>query len=205
MREVKRVVVVGVYGDPCRNPRVLEDLSLTLFYSLIVSHGIRIDTILVTLFGDKIVVLDGRRLKHLYPQKKSLEGFVKAVYCKEKQLAGTLISYTNINNVIRPILNSCSKVLLMDVLTGKSGRSSYKTISNIVDFLSKRNRDVDCIVVSVEGVGGILRLKFAGKIILETNMSRIPEAIAVAHYVLDIAYGALLRRRGEVVYAENYL
>jgi hypothetical protein len=73
--EVRGYRRVHVYADP----RDLLDVARFIAGALLLSHGIRRDTVAVVKLGDSWLVAPGDRVRHLRPDEETLEGWIKAV------------------------------------------------------------------------------------------------------------------------------
>ena len=69
---------------------LVDKLSRIALYTLIVSHGIRIDTHLLVRVPFTCICFNGYKLRHLYPQEKSLKGFMNAILYKNKTYPGIM-------------------------------------------------------------------------------------------------------------------
>ncbi len=172
--------------DPCVEVR---DLSLVLLNVFLVSRGIRIDTRLLisnTRTGDTILI-DGYRLRHLYPQESSLLGFAKAIFCKNKELPG--VEYN------RGIEIYGSAAVLYPASHGYTiwGKPVELGYTYYIVLLDKRTRII--------GAGS----RETPRIPVKVPMGIPRHYIAsIMNYVLDTWVGALVRRKGEVVRYGGY-
>jgi hypothetical protein len=72
------------------NPQNIEEAALFLTSSLLLSHGIRRDTVSIICFRNKTIVLPGDRARHLRPDMESAKGWIKAVLFKRRNLGATV-------------------------------------------------------------------------------------------------------------------
>ncbi len=190
MKYKKRIILVEI-NNPCRD---IEKTSSILLYSLVVSRGIRVDTILVTLTHDKMVLLEGKQLRHLYPQENSLKGFVKAVYCKEKRLPGVKYIEKDMGTLEKLITSECMRTIILRPW----GKGQPVHPCELYPIF----KNADCIVIDTCGKQ-LLPEESRQTIMLKGINENTVKAIAITHYIIDIACGALIRRKGEIVYARG--
>lgn len=191
MRYVKRIVVVEV-EDPRTSTKYLSHI---LLYTFIVSRGIRIDTTLITIGPREVVVLEGSKLRHLYPQESSLEGFVKTVYCRGKLLPGVRRLDRKHTRIPGVFTRECRRALIVTPEGGKP--------ENPCSLMYRIHPDVDCLVVDLTKKQLLSKEELHRVVFRGINSSNPVEAIAVIQFILDTMYGALIRRKGDVVYVRG--
>jgi len=169
----------------------LEELTIIILYSLIISHGIRVDTRLWLVRDQETVyVLEGYNLRHLYPHKKSLEGFVKKVVMRNRNVPGTkLYPYSVIKYLINEadltIVNS-KHIHSINYIHHPLLKIPFKTHYNIViDFNGNADDTVDHVIV--------------------INDDYIPSFITKAHYLIDVIIGGWVRRHGGIEYYRSII
>ncbi|RLG82935.1 MAG: hypothetical protein DRO40_06355 [Thermoprotei archaeon] len=165
-------------ANPCLD---LEIISHVLLNTFIVSHGIRIDTILYLLSTEKTYVINGFKLRHLYPQQSSLRGFAKAVFCKNKELPGVRINHNIVlKDQIAILYPSGNGLSIADNPIG-----SYEEIVIVLNngryFREFLLRDIPKIPICIP------------------RKASIGTTITIINYVLDTWYGTVVRRKGKVI------
>ena len=176
---------------------VLEKTLLTdiLFYSLLTSHGIRVDTKLWLISSEKYAyVLDGYELRHLYPQEQSLTGFIEKVVLRKRVIPGLrlypislldeIMGKNEICIVKTPIGTQCC---LNNLFHGFHGFKASIQSKHRVFIVDSRKAMYTCLK------HGIVRFIYE---------KYTPSFIVKTHYLLDILIGGWVRRHGEIKYYE---
>lgn len=171
-----RIVMVK-QEDPCSSAAELKNIIL---YSLIISHGIRVDTDLLVSTGNLLFLLKGSDLRHLHAQEESILGFVRTVFCKHSLPPGVRLFTTGASH----LLMEPGNVLLTS--QGERVVENPQAIPLSKHFVIANPRELPGSVFN--GLEGVVKLP------VNNNL----ELIIVAHYVLDRAYGAWVRRRGRI-------
>uniref|UniRef100_A0A7C2FZ17 Uncharacterized protein n=1 Tax=Thermosphaera aggregans TaxID=54254 RepID=A0A7C2FZ17_9CREN len=172
----RRTVIVR-REDPCKEAGELKNFIL---YSLIISHGIRVDTDLLVSTGNLLYQLSGSELRHLHAQEESILGFVKTVFCRHALPPGVRMFTTGATH----LLAEPGYVLL----TGQGVRVAEKpqTIPLNKHFVIADPRELSGPVSN--GLEDVVKLP----------VSNMLELVIIAHYVLDRAFGAWVRRHGRI-------
>ncbi len=170
----------------------VDSLSLVkdaLLYGLCVSHGIRIDTIIYLIYSDRnVYIFNGEKLRHLYPHKKSLEGFIYSVFIKHKYPPGVSITSIEIvkkdclendlivlDNIVKPTYNALIYNISSVIYPSRIIISTWKTLSYITGY-------IDNVFIIRENI--------------------LANYIVKTHYLLDTIYGGWIRRYGRIEYRE---
>ncbi|MEM0378087.1 MAG: hypothetical protein QXP68_03940 [Thermosphaera sp.] len=170
-------IVLARTSDSCSELNYLKNIIL---YSLLVSHGIRVDTELWVLADNLLVKLNGLELRHLHSQDDSLVGFVKSVFCRHKFPPGVeLASRSELKKVI-----GHDAVLLTarhgGMISPQLPVSASKTfvIALGYDLTTREQKDFEYII--------------------KLPVENMIELVNIAHYILDRAFGAWVRRHGRI-------
>ncbi len=165
--------------DPCIEYDLVSHILLNTF---IVSHGIRVDTRLYIVSRKHTYMIDGYELRHLYPQESSLRGFSKAIFCRNKLLPGVHIDHSLKSVGDKAALMHPSHNGLSVLDKPPDHYSGFYIILNNPDYFNN---------------------------MFPTNTPRIhikiprglsiSSTITIINYVLDTWYGAVIRRKGEVI------
>jgi len=171
---IKRRFIIEVYDE--------ESLEKTILHSLLLSHGIRVDTTTIIVHGHTMYVFDGYLLKHLYPQKSSLEGFVKSVFRRARFPLGVSIYPASI---LTWFLMDSELLILNQYPYITSNRFSLKPLR------------------SIAVLWGISLVNMVGdKDIFIVRENDLDKYIVKTHYLIDSIYGGWVRRYGENQYRE---
>lgn len=177
MKPPKRVFLYYI-DDPCS---FIEQVSQLLLNTFILSHGIRVDTVLYIVSRDKSYLLNGFKLRHLYPQESSLKGFAKSIFCKNKEFPG----------------------VYMDV--GLRIRGKAAVIYPLEEGLSIKDRPINwfkyvIVVLNCREYLNDLLLESIVEIpILVPRNISIGSTVTIINYILDTWYGAIVRRKGKII------
>ncbi len=179
----------------------IDKLSKILLYTLMVSHAIRIDTVLVIEYGKKCYILKGEELRHLYPQEKSLQGFVKTIFYKEKKMPGVYI--VRDKELLKKII-SCNKALIVKY----AGNKPKQVFMTCTRELIQEN---DCIIIPLYSLECFLKdilgyMNCNNISYLDISVGKygsIEQLVTIVHYVIDINLGGWIRRKGEVRYVKG--
>ncbi len=177
MIKPKRLFIVRI-DDPCSS---LETSSHILLYTLMVSHGIRVDTGLYIIAKEHTYFFNGLKLRHLYPQESSLKGFSKAVFCKHHRLPGV---YFNRDLFVK---GSCCVFIESSSGLGLRDKPPCTSVDYLViplDTLDVLERMIENIVCRV-----YVRVSRDKGLLYRIN---------AINYLLDTWYGAWVRRKGVV-------
>ncbi len=152
-----------------------------ILYSLASSHSIRIDTILYMGTRKTYVKLEGSALRHLYPQKRSLEGFVKKIICGGRKAPGVArVSSIQVRNIRAAIVPGSTNTPLYTALSVLGNTCSGNILVTNNDSLAPH--DAPRIMISP---------------------SYAPYFITASHYIIDQAIGAAIRRKGRIEHREQ--
>lgn len=163
-----------------------QEFERILLYSMIVSHGIRVDTFLYVVDKGVIYTFSGYELRHLYPQKRSIEGFISKVLKKVTPPGVRILpSY-----VVQHVVDSADYYVIQ--CSCPSSTSPKKLVSplNIVilakSYLEKYKYLYSRLPAPYLCVDSRDQADFINK----------------SHYILDLAFGAWIRRLGRIEYKE---
>jgi len=173
---------------------LVEDRKLvadTILASLLVSHGIRVDTYLWLVSGNTVYVLSGSELKHLYPQEKSILGFVESAVFKKKPMPGVAIYPKTVLD--RELESGFICIKPCYTVLDYSPGYWYTVYSSIT--IQPRWKVVIVASRSLEYLN--TPLCYQNLVIREEFQ---PLFIAKSHYIVDIACGAWVRRYGRIEY-----
>ncbi|ABN69874.1 hypothetical protein Smar_0773 [Staphylothermus marinus F1] len=182
-----RTVIVSI-NNPCKN---LETVKNIVLHSLLVSHGIRIDTILYILDHTRKIAysLNGYKLRHLYAEEKSLRGFINKFFCGNKLFVGTNIYPSSIfsmeNNSYDLVLTNSSKYYLDEKLIAWSPLTN--TLFNI-------------LIIDNYSMKHLYQLRYST--ILTVKAPDTVSFIIFSHHIIDKAFGGWIRRYGRIEYRE---
>lgn len=184
---LKRTIIVSV-EDACNNLMTVKNIVL---HSLLVSHGIRVDTILYILDLSRNIVysLNGYELRHLYAQEKSLIGFINSLFCKGKLFVGTNIYPESI--------------LFMDA-------DKYDLVLTVKDEVFLRRKQylwiplpsVPSSILIIDNASMKHLSPIIQSTILAIESTDAASFIVFSHYLIDKTYGGWIRRYGKIEYRE---
>ena len=180
-------VFIKYFENPCIE---LREAANTLLYTLLVSHGIRVDTSLYIVSMENTWVFHGEELRHLYPQEKSLHGFTKTIFCKNKLLPGVyLVEAIELKGdycLIYPSINQ-----------------GYTVLDKPPSILEK----VDTLVIVLDRIDSLKLSREKHYCIIYARTYRekpIEYTITSINYLLDAWFGARIRRKGVIIEYEGY-
>ncbi|MET1159379.1 MAG: hypothetical protein ABWW65_00290 [Thermoprotei archaeon] len=166
-----------------------DELAEILLYGLIVSHGIRVDTEIRILKDKYVYVVRGIELRHLYPQKKSLLGFVDKIVLREKIVPGTHIE---------PLSKTLKEVLCADLYIIRSSSIRPRTIYYSIS-LPKLVYD-KIVIIDEDVLEEINDLEWVTSPCIYIKTGNSTWFIVQSHYLIDISHGGWIRRRGKIEY-----
>jgi hypothetical protein len=172
----RRTVIVK-QDDPCS---AVDELKNIILYSLIISHGIRVDTDLVVSAGNLLFQFTGSDLRHLHAQEESILGFVRTVFCKQVLPPG-----------FRLLTKGASHLLIESGSVLMTSRDERVLVNPQTIPLNKH-----FVIASPWMLPDTVSSSLESVVKLPVN--NMLELIIVAHYVLDRALGAWVRRHGRV-------
>ncbi len=175
---VRRIILTYI-ENPCLGLEYVKKITL---YSLLVSHGIRIDTALIISSSNYTVYLDGYAQKYLYAHDKSLRGYLYKILCKGKTYPGVKLYPRNYEEYIINTQNG-TKTL---VLKGKPIQSKPPLTDNYVITIFNT----------------MIKNKNTYDHLFTINAHNELSLINVAHYLLDIWLGSWIRRKGRIDWFE---
>jgi len=178
----KRIVLLRAY-NPCST---IEAFKHHILYALTISYGIRVDTVVAIGTGRQAVVLTGYGLKHFHPQEKSLSHFLESILCKNKLYPGVSLIPLNI------LMNAISSNTAVEILARRRGYDE---------------KSIPCHLKLPGLPPKIVLINVSGEKILDNEQSMCletpvppdkPYFIIASNYILDLAYGTWVRRRGKI-------
>ncbi len=169
-----RIIYTSI-PDPCGSLDYLKPLVL---YSLLVSHGIRIDTRLVISSSKYVLVLDGFNQKYLHAQDKSLEKYLARITCEKISYPGVYF-YSKRYSLLSPLSPPSIITIITNRKTGQFSRPNPMPHSYFV--ITSEEEVIDQMVAD-----HVLLVDAANELSL----------INTAHYLLDTWHGAWIRRMG---------
>lgn len=169
----------------------IEELSLIILYSLIVSHGIRVDTRLWFIKNHKTVyMLEGYGLRHLYPHEKSLKGFIRKIVSKNKIIPGTkLYPYT----IFKERFTDADLIIVNERINHLFYSVSIPSKNPPIHIRTRYN-----IIITTSKI--LNHLKEYSKQTIFISEKYIPLFIIKSHYFIDTIIGGWVRRYGEIKY-----
>ncbi len=179
---MKRIIITR--ADPCGGPGEKREAEHIIINSLLLSHAIRIDTRLYLIAAGRerrrATALDGETLRHLYPQRRSLRGFINKILCRGRAAPGIIYGDA-----------PPSKVDVAIVSAPGSREQYYEAISKLASMNPR--------LVAITPDQTLWSGEAAQTIKL--SIRHPPYFIAVSHYIIDQALGYSIRRRGRILYA----
>jgi len=178
----KRIVLLRA-DNPCN---MIEGLKHHVLYALTISYGIRVDTVVAIVTGRQAIVFSGYGLKHFHPQEKSLSHFLESILCSDKLYPGVSLIPLDI------LINNISNNITIEIMAQHKDYNEQKTL---------------CFQKLPELPPKIILINASGKKILGNAQSLClktpappnkPYFIIASNYILDLAYGTWVRRRGKI-------
>ncbi|ADI31176.1 hypothetical protein [Staphylothermus hellenicus] len=183
----QRTIIVSI-NNLCNNIETIKNIVL---HSLLISHGIRIDTTLYIIDHTRKIVysLNGYELRHLYAEEKSLKGFITRFFCENKLFVGTNIYPLSIFSMKN---NSYDLVLTTSV----QNYSDEKIIvwSPLTSIL------FNILIIDNYSMKHLNLLRYST--ILTVKAPDIVSFIIFSHYIIDKVFGGWIRRYGRIEYRE---
>ncbi|OYT40855.1 MAG: hypothetical protein B6U89_00915 [Desulfurococcales archaeon ex4484_58] len=179
MNYIPTRILIYYTNNVCSDPFI----EALLLYGLLVSRGIRIDT-RVYIINDKIIYgLDGYKLRHLHPQRRSLRGFIEKIICSDREAPGFKIYPLS----MLPFFTSSSLIITHSF-------NSYLDHKKLINFRKYILIDKDSLNYLENLIYVNTRDYFS---IRERNKLFF---IIKSHYILDTIIGGWIRRLGEIKY-----
>ncbi len=178
MNTTARRIVLTRIENPCRELNYVKKITL---YSLLVSHGIRVDTALIISSNNHTVYLDGYAQKYLYAHDKSLKGYLYKIFCEGKTYPGVRLYSRNYEKYLINYQNGTTTL----IIKGKPILSRLPLTDNyIITYLNTPaiNKNYDHLFI--------------------VNAYNELSLINITHYLLDTWLGAWIRRKGRIDWFE---
>ncbi len=174
----QRIIIYHI-DDPCRRIDVLKYIVLN---SLLVSHGIRIDTSLYIIDEDDGVayILNGYNQRYLYAHDRSLHRYIEKIFCRLKTYPGVYLFSPKV--LLSTILPDPRSILFIH--TDEFHRPSPNTPPPPLSGIRK------VIIVDRQLDSGGAKIFYRSKTFISTIIS--------IHHILDLILGAWIRRRGRI-------
>ncbi len=181
-----RRIFVFETRDPCKEIGKLKTLIL---YALAVSYGIRIDTLVILYSTPMSILLNGFGLRHFHPQDRSLTRFLESILCKNKSYPGVHLLPPGI---ITGFIGE-AELLIMP----KNPRTT-DTYSSVF-FARLAQIPPSTIVITTLKTRTSIKNSFVFELPVSANQLYFTIA---SNYILDLAYGSWIRRRGKIEWRE---
>lgn len=180
MRTPIRRSIIYYSPDPCSH---ISEISIIVLYSLATSYGIRIDTSLfiVSEDTDTIYILDGYGQRYLHAQHKSLYSYLEKIFCHHRTYPGVKIISLKSPYLEEHIYRHGTPLFLVP---GKERRSYSTPLFPMIDSIRH------FIVTN--------KCKYPVCDCLPLGINDFVLALVFAHYLVDIACGGWVRRRGRI-------
>lgn len=177
-----RRIFVFKTRDPCEEINRLKTLIL---YALTVSYGIRIDTLVILYSAPMSILLNGYGLRHFHPQDKSLTHFLESILCKNKLYPGVHLLPPGI---ITEFIDRAELLIVPKTLRTTNMHSS-------VLLTRLGSIPPSTIVINTLDTHTSVKSSF----VFESPVSANQLYFTIAsNYILDLAYGSWIRRRGKI-------
>ncbi len=181
-----RRIFVFKTRDPCEEINRLKTLVL---YALTVSYGIRIDTLVILYSKPVSILLNGYGLRHFHPQDKSLTHFLESILCKNKLYPGVHLLPPSI------ITESIDEAELLVV------PKNLRTTNMHSSVLLTRLGSILPAAIVINTLDMHTSIKNSLVYELPVSANQLYFTIA-SNYILDLAYGSWIRRRGKIEWRE---
>ncbi len=181
-----RRIFVFKTRDPCEEINRLKTLVL---YALTVSYGIRIDTLVILYSKPVSILLNGYDLRHFHPQDKSLTHFLESILCKNKLYPGVHLLPPSI------ITESIDEAELLVV------PKNLRTTNMHSSVLLTRLGSILPATIVINTLDTHTSIKNSLVYELPVSANQLYFTIA-SNYILDLAYGSWIRRRGKIEWRE---
>ncbi len=181
-----RRIFVFETRDPCEEINRLKTLVL---YALTVSYGIRIDTLVILHSTHTSILLNGYGLRHFHPQDKSLTHFFKSILCKNKLYPGVHLLPPSI---ITEFMDRAELLIVPKNLRTTNMHSSV---------LLTRLVSIPPSTIAINTLDTHTSIKNSFVFELPVSADQLYFTIA-SNYILDLAYGSWIRRRGKIEWRE---
>ncbi len=177
-----RRIFVFETRDPCKEINRLKTLVL---YALTVSYGIRIDTLVILYSTPMSILLDGYGLRHFHPQDKSLTHFLESILCKNKLYPGVHLLPSEI---ITEFIGG-AELLIVPKTPGTTNAYSSVLLTRLTSIPPST-----IVINTLEN-----RTSIENSFVFELPVSANQLYFTIAsNYILDLAYGSWIRRRGKI-------
>ncbi len=181
-----RRIFVFKTRDPCEEINRLKTLIL---YALTVSYGIRIDTLVILYSTPMSILLNGYGLRHFHPQDKSLTHFLESILCKNKLYPGVHLLPSGI---ITEFIDRAELLIVPKTLRTTNMHSSV---------LLTRLGSIPPSTIVINTLDTHTSIKNSFVFELPVSANQLYFTIA-SNYILDLAYGSWIRRRGKIEWRE---
>ncbi len=181
-----RRIFVFKTRDPCEEINRLKTLIL---YALTVSYGIRIDTLVILYSTPMSILLNGYGLRHFHPQDKSLTHFLESILCKNKLYPGVHLLPSGI---ITEFIDRAELLIVPKTLRTTNMHSSV---------LLTRLGSIPPSTIVINTLDTRISIKNYFVFELPVSANQLYFTIA-SNYILDLAYGSWIRRRGKIEWRE---
>jgi len=181
-----RRIFVFKTRDPCEEINRLKTLIL---YALTVSYGIRIDTLVILYSTPISILLNGYGLRHFHPQDKSLTHFLESILCKNKLYPGV---HTLPSGIITEFIDRAELLIVP-----KTPRTTNMYSGALLTRLG--SIPPSTIVINTLDTHTSIENSFVFE--LPVSVNQLYFTIA-SNYILDLAYGSWIRRRGKIEWRE---
>ncbi len=181
----RRIFVFETH-DPCKEIDRLKTLAL---YALAVSYGIRIDTLVILYSTPMSILLNGYRLRHFHPQDKSLTRFLESILCKNKLYPGIHLLPSDI---IAGFIGGAELLIVPKTLRTANMHSG-------IPLTRLGSIPPQTIVINTLDTPTRIENSFVFRLPVSANQLYFTIA---SNYILDLAYGSWVRRRGKIEWRE---